>query len=156
MYIFNLKGLKDEMVKGPLPEREQVKYLLVYVALTSVSILSMYSYETNNWDVLAELIFMAIGVLGVVYFYIKNGGAQGERFLEKYFALGFVTAVRFLLYMIPVLLVYGVLAGALDEGYIEMTTQRDVILLTVTGLVFTWYFGKQIEEVRKRSEGQEK
>ncbi len=58
---------------------------------------------TNFWDGLLSVLSVLIAVAGTVYAYRANRGGEGQDFAAKYFGIGFVVAVRFLVFGIPIL-----------------------------------------------------
>lgn len=93
MYFWNINGLKEELAARPFSEREMLPYLIVFVVLSTAS-----SYITTEistvWDGLGAMWSIALAVVGTIHIYRQNGGASGQRFLQRYFALGWVIGLR--------------------------------------------------------------
>jgi hypothetical protein len=48
----------------------------------------------NFWDGLEAVWSITLAIIATIYIYKKNGGASGEHFLQRYFALGWVAGIR--------------------------------------------------------------
>ncbi|MDF1798223.1 MAG: hypothetical protein P1V81_03535 [Planctomycetota bacterium] len=92
-------------------------------------------YVMTAWDLVAGIAGIAITIWGLLHLKAKNGGSFGGGFLERYFALGWVTGVRLFLFSIPVAVVFfgaaAVVGGddALDPAF---------AVFAVT-MAFAWY-----------------
>lgn len=86
MYFRRIGKLKAVMAERPLSEREALPYVVVFAGLSSA-----VSYGppaiTNIWDWLAAGWSVAFAILGTVYIYRRNGGADGRNFLQRYIAI---------------------------------------------------------------------
>jgi hypothetical protein len=101
MYFWRLEKLKTEMAARPLSEREALPYLVVFVALSSaVAYIPQTSH--NLWDGFGAVWSVLLAAVGTVYIYRQNGGAAGQHFLQRYFAVGWVVFIRWLAVLILV------------------------------------------------------
>ncbi len=98
MYIWNIEGLKKQIVEGELSQSHRFFYLLLFVALTT-ALMEMSSYvPTENpgfsdyFGSLAYVFIVSVFTLGA---YRVNGGSKGSEFTDKYLSIGFVVGFRF-------------------------------------------------------------
>lgn len=96
MYFWQLRRLKRKITARPLSEREILPYLLVYLTLTT-TIIFIPESSANVWDALSALSSIILTLVGSFYIYRQNGGANGQYFLQRYLALGWVVTFRWLL-----------------------------------------------------------
>ena len=99
MYFWNMKALKKEIVEGQFTDQRVIPYVVVSAAISAIAVelSSYFSYEVTNQSVYYQsAITVIIPILGTIYTYHANGGANGKNFAAKYFAIGFVILFRFL------------------------------------------------------------
>ena len=101
MYFWRIERLKREMAIRPLSESETLPYLVVNTTL--VTALS-YIPDTfsNVWDTLSAIFSTFLAVVGTIYIYRQNGGADGQYFLQRYFAISWVVTLRLLMIFIAI------------------------------------------------------
>lgn len=80
MYFWRLERLKREMAIRPLSESETLPYLVAYVAFTTALFFIPYTFS-NVWDTLGAVFSTVLAVVGTIYVYRQNGGADGQYFL---------------------------------------------------------------------------
>lgn len=106
MYFWKIKRLKAEMAARPLSERAVLPYLVISMALFSAASFVPVDYN-NLWEVIGGVWSVVLAIFGTIYIYRKNGGASGEHFLQRYFAIGWVVSVRwFVIFIIVSLAVF--------------------------------------------------
>ena len=149
MYFWRIEKLKSEMAARPLSEREVLPYLVVYVALSAaVSYLPPTTY--NVWDGLGAVWSTLLAVVGTIYIYRQNGGADGQHFLQRYFAIGQVVAMRWLAFvMLPVVALY----IAMEElgSDTESTHWYDFLFGAVIEAAFYWRVGYHVRDLAQRT-----
>jgi hypothetical protein len=91
MEFFRLKRLNATLVRGPLPALDTAKYLAAQGALWSLIVNPSPADAPADWTFLG---YPALALLGVYYCYRRHGGASGERFAERYLAIGWVVGLR--------------------------------------------------------------
>lgn len=102
MYFWRIEELKRKHVGGSLTDREILPYFLIFVGLTAlVTILPVESM--SYWDYIGAIGTFLLTVFGTVYVYRYNGGATGSHFLQRYFSIGWVVAVRWSVIVMPLL-----------------------------------------------------
>lgn len=148
MYFWCIEKLKTEMAARPLSEREALPYLVVFVALsTAVAYIPLTTY--NIWDGLGAVCSVLLATVGTIYIYRQNGGAEGQHFLQRYFAVGWVVTIRWLAVLILVAVAfYGTLAtvGAVTEG----THWYDFLFIAVIEAVMYWRIGHHVRDLAQR------
>ncbi|HEX7150174.1 MAG TPA: hypothetical protein VF618_01710 [Thermoanaerobaculia bacterium] len=149
MYVWDIRELKQHLIARPLTEREQLPYLVAFVALTSVA--EHLPVElTNVWDYLSAVCAVIVAVGGTIYLYKQNGGRSGQHFLQRFFAVGFVVSVRWFVALIVTVIP---LVGALEfAGLLQDTmTWYEFVFLTGAELLLYQRVGHHIRDVALRT-----
>ena len=150
MYFLRIKRLKNSLIENPLSEKTAFYYFLLYVFLNSL-LISIDIEDKNIWDIF-DSFFMVIGtVLGTIFLFLKNNGAKGSYFLQRYFSIGWVISIRFtLMCYIPfiiVLISFRSLYGDISEG----STWYQSILFVAIYILYYWRFGIHISQVAQNA-----
>lgn len=149
MYFCKLEKLKREMAVRPLSESETLPYLVVYVTLiTAVGYIPHTS--SNVWDTLSALFSTVLAVIGTIYIYRQNGGANGQYFLQRYFAISWVVTLRWLLIGIIIFsisLILIELASVLSEE----TTWYEFLFYTVWEVIIYQRIGHYVRDIARRT-----
>ena len=149
MYFWRIEKLKTEMAARPLSEREALPYLVVFVALSSA--VAYIPQTTHNlWDGLGGVWSVLLAAVGTIYIYRQNGGAGGQHFLQRYFAVGWVVVVRWFVVLILVAVAfYGTLAAVGADT--ESTHWYDFLFLAVVEAVIYWRIGHHVRDLTQRA-----
>jgi hypothetical protein len=144
VYWWNIRGLKAQLMQGSLAQPAAFRYAAAYATLSAIAMAPGLS--ANQWDLVSYIAGVAITLGGTIYCYRMNGGAAGEHFLDRYFALGFVAVVRLLPIIFLTTLV--ILIGQEIVGDVrEETTAAEAM----TGILFLviayWRIGSHISTV---------
>lgn len=109
MYIWNIRALKKELAASTLTESQVFAYFLAMLTLDTLMFqlapLFPSTGDTNVWDYVGYVGSVAFTVGGAWLAYRMNGGGAGKGFLARYFPLMLVLNVRFLVFLIPFLVV---------------------------------------------------
>lgn len=109
MYIWNIKALKKELAANTLTESQVFAYFLTLLTLDTLvyqlAPLLPGTGDTTVWDYVGYAGSVAFTVGGALVAYRMNGGSAGRGFLARYFPLMWVLSVRFLVFLLPVLVV---------------------------------------------------
>ena len=148
MYFWRIEKLKAAMAARPLSEREVLPYLIASIALsTAVSYLPQTSQ--NIWDTLGSVWSVLLVVMGSLYIYRQNGGANGQHFLQRYFAIGWVVTLRWLVLFLAIgAAFYGTLAMVGAET--EETAWHDFLFLAIAEAVVYWRIGHQVRDLAQK------
>ena len=153
MEFFRLKRLNATLVHGPLPARDTAQYLAAQGALWSLLVVPSPADAPADWTLFA---YPALSLLGVYYCYRRHGGAVGERFAERYLAIGWVVGLRVaatLLLLAIVGLVSLIAARGFDGSVLDDPTIAlaiDVGTLVVIAVVY-WRMGVHLATVHQAS-----
>ncbi len=113
MYLWKIEELKQRLKSNDLSEKEQFYYALAYILACSIGMEAYVwvPYENANiWDNTQAISNILIAFLGTIYAYKLNGASSGRDFLQRYFSIGFVVALKF------AIIVFGILF-AIDLSY---------------------------------------
>ena len=152
MYFWRIEKLKTEMAARPLSEREVLPYLVVFVALSS-AVAYIPQTPQNLWDGLGAVWSVLLVALGTIYIYRQNGGANGQHFLQRYLAVGWVVAIRWLVvFVLAWVAFYGTLkAVKAVEADKESTHWYDFLFGAVLGAVIYWRTGHHVRDLAQRA-----
>lgn len=137
MYLWKIESLKEDIKNGDFKDKELIPYVVVSAGLyaASIEIVGYLPYEdTNAWRYVLSIFNVLIPIAGTIYAYKYNGGANGMNFASKYFSIGFVVGIRFVVYLIPLMVLmitYWVVVFADQEEW--PTTILEVVLFS------SWY-----------------
>lgn len=149
MYFWRIEKLKNEMAARPLSEREVLPYLVVTVALYS-AVGYIPQTAQNVWDGLGAGWSVLLAAVGTIYIYRQNGGAGGQHFLQRYFAVGWVVAIRWLVVVIlAAIAFFGTLAAVGADT--ESTHWYDFLFLAVVEAVIYWRIGYHVRDLAQRT-----
>ena len=149
MYFWRIESLKTEMAVRPLSEREALPYLVVSVALFSAVAFIPQTIH-NIWDGLGAVWSVLLAVVGTIYIFRQNGGAEGQHFLQRYFAVGWVVSVRCLaVFILVTVAFYGALAAAGADT--ESTRWYDFLYVAVVETVVYWRIGHHVRDLAQRA-----
>lgn len=108
MYFWKIELLKDDIRNNKFDDKALLPYIILTIALytfgTEIMAYSPYE-EVNIWTYVLSFMNILIPIVGTVYIYNKNGGANGTNFANKYFSISFVVGIRFLIYLIPMIII---------------------------------------------------
>lgn len=137
------------MVIRPLSEAETLPYLVVYVTFATILIYLPDTFS-NVWDILGAIFSTVLAVVGTIYIYRQNGGADGQYFLQRYFAISWVATLRWLVIFIITTIIYSILLE-LASVWSEETTWYDFIFLTVFEVIIYQRIGDHVLDVARRT-----
>lgn len=149
MYFWRIKQLKIQLIESPLGDRDVLPYLIAYSAtLGLVALVPLQDY--NRWDFFSAVVALVGSILGPVWIYRQNGGAAGSHLVERFLAIGWVLAIRFLVFLLPAFLVATLVADMMFEHEGE-TGWPMVILALAFQVIFYQRFGAHVGDVARRS-----
>jgi hypothetical protein len=149
MYFWRIEKLKTKMAARPLSDREVLPYLVVFVALFSAVAYSPLPPQ-NVWDSLGAVWSVLLAAVGTIYIYRQNGGAGGQYFLQRYFAVGWVVSIRlFVVFILATLAFYGTLTAMGADT--ESTHWYDFLFFAFMEAVIYWRIGHHVRDLARRS-----
>ncbi|MBI5119051.1 hypothetical protein HZA56_21515 [Candidatus Poribacteria bacterium] len=116
MYFWRIEELKSKMKSAPLSERETLPYFLVFLLSTEFASLIPSPPTMNYWDYATIIYGAALTLLGTLYLYRLNGGNGGAFFVQRYLALGWVTALRVIAGALPAFVVLNIFIRMPNDG----------------------------------------
>ncbi len=114
MYFIKYHPLKEDLRKRQISDRHALPYLIVFIALTTLSAEFPIVYDIHPWHNLSGFLSVGISVWGVYYAYIKNGGSEGYDLIQKFVVLGWVLNIRIIIIMIPTVFLFDIINDWLD------------------------------------------
>ena len=150
MRFWRIDRLKADLRDRPLCDRESLPYLLFYAGLFTAASAIPHS-EPNVFDQVGAALSILIAVLGTVFVYQQNGGRQGHYFLQRYFAIGFVVAIRCATAIIFAM--SGLLALEDQLGILtDETSALEFLFETGAEIVLYWRIGHHVGDLAKGEE----
>ena len=110
MYIWRVGRLVADFRSGSVSERQQLNYLLVFVALTYVIsdpyVNGLLEYETlNQLDLILFPILLTIAIVGTVLCYRVSGPPfTNAGFLPRYICLGIPVVIRVITIVVAIVM----------------------------------------------------
>jgi hypothetical protein len=149
MYFWRIEQLKRQMATAPLTDREVLPYLVVSVSLISL-VWFIPSWARNEWDHINTGISVLLSIFGTIWLFRRNGGAESRHFLQRYLAVGWVVAVRWIAALLVVcVLFYGALYFL--DVVSELTTWYEVLLFASAEVALYWRIGVHIHDLASRA-----
>jgi type III secretory pathway component EscS len=154
MYFWNIERLKHDMALRPLSEGE----VLPYVTISGAAIAALGYIPSpgfNVWDGLGATWSTTLAVLGTIFIYRENGGANGSHFLQRYVAIGFVVSLRWI--VATCLVVAGLIAALFlaDVEIQEDTTWYAFAFLGIAETILYLRIAHHVRDLRQRVTGRE-
>jgi hypothetical protein len=106
MYFWNINKLKQHLIETGLTERQLFYYILIAVAVEAISLETIgygSNTEPNLWSYIESAFNILIPIISTIAAFRANGGDSGIKFVERYFSIGFVVSIRFLVWLIPLM-----------------------------------------------------
>ena len=145
VYFWRIGQLKADLRQRPLSDREALPYLVLFMTLTTAGAgIPMDNY--NVWDALGTVWSVAMAVIGTLYIYVRNGGSSGQHFVQRFFAIGWVVAVRWAVALIAAMICLAVVYQWLG-GWSDDTTPADFVFLAAAEAVLYWRIGHHVGDV---------
>jgi len=162
MYWWRIEPLKAELISGGPAESEKVKYLLatsaLYVLASEGGYLAAQSDSIDKLtaaDWISSISLIVLTFLGTYYCYRRNRGANGRQFLERFVCLGWPVTIRFLVFLVALLLGYAILGHVIGgERFATFFQSDEIVMVGVTVLweiLFFWYLGRHIHDIAERT-----
>lgn len=143
MYLWNIKALKKNLSAQALTEAQTFWYFFAVLTLETLffHMASLFPGDEpiELWDYVEYVGAVIFTVGGTFVVYRANGGASGRHFLTRYFSLMWVLTIRFLVFMIPILIVAGfVIFSFSDTLFGAEAEEADFPVFSRTVLVASW------------------
>lgn len=147
MYFWKIDNLKKDLIKKPLSEKEQFKYLIATIILFNLALATNLLMENSIWNIYSVIISGIVDIFGMFFLYRINGGSNGKYFLQRLLSLGWVIGIRWtVLILLPINII------VFNLGVPEDTAVFSLVIDNLTYLVYLWMLGKNIKEVAAKFE----
>jgi hypothetical protein len=157
LIYWKVEKLKSELIQHGLSQQLLFIYILISACAYQIfsEVGNLYSQQTSDPHQFSQSVAgLIIIVAGTCLCYYSNGGKSGRQFAERYFSLGLVVSIRFLVFLIPLLLVpaiaWGVYKGL--TGAVEHAALHEIpadVLGVVWSMAFYWRLSVHIGHVAK-------
>jgi hypothetical protein len=150
VYFWNIEALKGDIRADNFSEKDRFIYFIICFVLGAIGFeLVMYTpiENANIWDYVFSFLNILILLVGTVFAYRANGSSNGSDFLGKYFSISFVVSIRFLIYSIPLLVLYIIYY---EYNYYEQevaTSYIDIIPFLIWSSLIYWNVFRHIKQV---------
>ena len=143
MYLWDIKALKKKLSTQALTEGQTFAYFLAVLTLDTLMyqlvMLFPGTEPTEVWDYVEYMGTVIFTVGGTLVVYRANGGASGRHFLLRYFPLMWVLTIRFLVFMLPILVAVGAVMFGFSETLFDTEAEdADFLPITRALLVASW------------------
>ncbi|MHB8131665.1 MAG: hypothetical protein ACYDEX_22015 [Mobilitalea sp.] len=153
MYFWKIQLLKKQLIEQGLSEKHLFYYILIFVALAvlGTEIMGYLPYKAPNaWDYFLSFMNIAIPIIGTIFAYHFNGGGSGVKFAERYFSIGLVITIRFLVLLIPIMVVLMVYWFQMYDVQKEIPMSfPEAVLYCIWYAALYGYITKHIRQVAK-------
>ena len=143
-YLWSTRFVCERLRVGGISEATLFRYFLAIMAfdwLQFTSIATTPAASITAWSLVSSWSTLLITIAGLVYLYLRNGGAQGRQFLYRYFPLSVTVGWKFVVAgFVSMWFVAWVLAGASAEARGWTST----IVLAAINLVMLWRIGAHL------------
>jgi hypothetical protein len=149
MYWWDVQSLKSLLAKGPLPSRMAVQYVLSHALLVAIGLMAGSAVPRNRDVWIMRTGALIVTTIGILYCYRCNGGAGGQAFMDRYFAISWVVYLRWFGVVVVIFLCEAVVLSATLPAYRWPLVTMPSILLAVGALY--WRVGVHLADLAKRS-----
>lgn len=155
MYFWKINKLKEEIHAGSVNEFSYLLYLLVPMVLEYFlfDIYDLWSgpKEYDFWEQSSSVISAAVLIIGLLAMFYLNGGKSGNNFITKYFSIGFVGGIRYVVFTLPIVIAYLMyITFNVDPATGPSLKRIDVVVIFIWNCCLQCYIGKHIYDVRRK------
>jgi hypothetical protein len=150
MFFWRIARLKEELVLQPLAARAELPYLIAYVLLATAGLYIPYAGGDVPRTV-DGIVMSAIAVVGTIYVYRQNGGANGTFFLQRYFAIGWVVTVRFAALLTVMFAGYAIILAAFGRDVPDRSPWYETLVQWLWHAALFYRIGYHTEDVARRA-----
>lgn len=142
MRVWKIERLKEDIKSGSFSEKD--RFLYAIICFTTFALVSEASYmlpaeQYQGWDYIFSLMSILITFLGCLFAYKSNGGHKGTDFLGRFLSISFVVTIRFLVLLIPIIVILAVYYAFTFGAHGEIvTTPLEVFLFQGWSIALFW------------------
>ncbi|MFO0699555.1 MAG: hypothetical protein U0236_10015 [Nitrospira sp.] len=148
-YLWSTRFVWERLRAGTLSEAASFGYFLAIMAfdwLQFTIIATTLQPHVSLWSAVNSWATFVMTVVGLIYLYVRNGGAKGERFLHRYFPLSVTVGWKFVVGCYAVMWLIGpTLAGA----SVEVRGWISTLVLTALNIAMFWRIGAQLASLAR-------
>ena len=149
MYFWDIRGLRADLARRPLPQPEQLRYLIGFLVVHAPPLSLSVSGSWISWVSWTPPLLIAVG--GCLYGYRCNGGDAGSDYLARVVSSGFVVGIRLgvvLLLLSPVVLAsISFLASRLSQEPRTGWAYATMISASVVQVIFWALVGRNLGQI---------
>jgi len=120
VYFWKDKELAKRLHENAIPQKEQVKYFLIYCILTTLLMSATANFhawhtaeQLSIFDYITDIVVLSVGVASVLICYRINSRGDNVDFIARWMCLSFPASIRMLAFM----LILGIGAGIMIAVY---------------------------------------
>jgi hypothetical protein len=147
MYFWNVDRLKTELSHRTFTEREMLPYMIATFAAFSVAV-AIPIERAQPWNWIEPAFDFAMTLAGTLYLYHCNGGDRGRDFLKRWFTIGWVMTIRFLVVSVLAAIPFS-LAYALALRHRPGDGAKFLFFASLQ-LVFLWLLARHFRDLGRR------
>ena len=151
MYFWKINKLKKDITSNKFSEKDRFIYAAIYVVLSAsfMELMSLFPIEKPNiWDYIRPIANTLIVLFGFSFAYVSNGGNNGTDFLGRFFSIGFVISIRFIVILIPIFAALAAYYGYYyDENEEIVSTASDNVPFLIWYTALFWRICVHIKDV---------
>jgi len=143
-YLWSTRFVREHLRAGTLSEAASFGYFLAIMAfdwLQFTIIATTPQPHVSFWSAVNSWATFVMTVAGLIYVYIRNGGAKGERFLHRYFPLSVTVGWKFVVGIFAAMWFIG---RALAGASVEVRGWSSTLVLAALNIAMFWRIGAQL------------
>jgi hypothetical protein len=151
MYFIKYQPLKNQLRCRSVTDREALPYLAIFAALTALVGAIPLTDGFNHWDAISAFFSVMLAIGGIIYAYHQNGGRTGNDLIQKYVILGWIVSFRFMLIVIPTMIILMIVGDLMGLVSLDSTGPFDVLGVFVFEAILYQRIGRHIRDTRNMS-----
>lgn len=148
MYCIRYYPLKNHLKARAIDDQDALPYFLSICLLEMLTnSIPSSNREFDFYSVISIVLNFAVTIFGIIYSNQRNGGRNGHDIILKIVVLGWVLAVRFIITVIPLMLLAYVVAHFIGISRIG-NDASDVALFLFLNIIFYLRLGHHISDTK--------
>ncbi len=148
-YVWSTSFVRERLRVGGITEAALFRYFFVIMAFDWLQFTSMATTPAANvstWSLAGSWSTFFITIAGLVYLYVKNGGAQGRQLLRRYFPLSVTVGWKF---VVAAFVSMWLVAWALAGASAEVRGWTSTVVLAALNIAMFWSIGAHLASLAR-------